>query len=165
MSNADDNNSDATNYDLVRRIREARRAFQYALTYDVDARARMFTPAYLLETLRKHIDESTTGTPRERCGRLFVLTVVLYASLDWQFAGQNVDVELDVRAERVRQHYRYGGPQIDDRLSPNDWKTRMRHQIIRLEQQLAVEELYITRLVKLAAITQAALEAASRQLS
>ena len=164
-SRDDDDDEGAPNYDLLRRLREARRAFQYALTYDVDARDRMFSPVYLLETLRKHVDESTSGTPRERCGRLFVLTVLLYASLDWQFSGHGIDVELDVRTERLRQSYRYGGPQLDDRLSPSDWQTRMRHQIVRLEQQLAVEELYAARLVKLTGIVQAALEAASRQLS
>jgi len=40
----------------------------------------------------------------------------------------------------------------------------MRAQILRLEQQLAVEELYAERLIKLTALAQAALEATSRQL-
>jgi hypothetical protein len=150
--------------DLLRRIQDARRAFHYALTYDVDARERMFSPAILLQTLRKHVDMTATGTTRERCGRLFVLTVVLYASLDWTFAGQGVDVDAIVQTERIRQTYRFGGPQIDDRLAPRDWQTRLRHQILRLEQQLAVEELYAARLVKLTAIAHAALEATSRQL-
>jgi hypothetical protein len=160
----DDNDRKPPNYDLLRRIREARRAFHYALTHDVDARARMFSPANLLQTLRQHVDESAVGSLRERCGRLFVLTVVLYASLDWHFAGQGVDIEADVQMERIRQNCRYGGPEIDDRLSPSDWQTRMRGQILRLEQQLAVEELYAARLITLTALAQAALEAASRKL-
>jgi len=164
MSDADDDDRKPANYDLLRRLREARRAFHYALTHDVDARERMFSAANLLQTLRQHVDQSAIGTPRERCGRLFVLTVVLYASLDWHFAGQGIDVEADVQMERIRQNYRYGGPQIDDRLSAKDWQTRMKGQILRLEQQLAVEELYAARLVKLTALAQAALEAASRQL-
>jgi hypothetical protein len=124
----------------------------------------MFSPANLLQTLRKHVDMTATGTTRECCGRLFVLTVMLYASLDWNFAGQGVDVDGVVQAERIRQTYRFGGPQLDERLSPRDWQTRLRHQILRLEQQLAVEELYVARLVKLTAIAHAALEATSRQL-
>ena len=164
MSDPDDSEKKPPNYDLLPRIRDARRAFHYALTHDVDARERMFSPANLLQTLRQHVDQSTKGTARERCGRLFVLTVMLYASLDWHFAGRDVNVEADVRKERTRQSYRYGGPQIDDLLSARDWQTRMRAQILRLEQQLAVEELYAARLVKLTAIAVAALEAASRQL-
>ncbi len=155
---------DTIDYDLLRRLRDARRAFHYALTHDIQARERMFSPVHLLQTLRKHVEQSATGTPRERCGRLFVLTVLLYASLDWHFAGRGVDIEADVQLERIRQNYRYGGPQLDDRLSVKDWQSRMRHQIVRLEHQLAVEELYSMRLIKLTALSQAALEAASRQL-
>jgi hypothetical protein len=164
MPDPDDADRKPPNYDLLRRIREARRAFQYALTLDVDARERMFSPGYLLETLRKHIDLSASGATQERCGRLFVLTVLLYASLDWQFAGLKIDVEADVQMERIRQNCLYGGQKIDDRLSPKDWQTRMQGQLLRLEQQLAVEELYAARLVKLTALAQAALEAAARQL-
>jgi hypothetical protein len=152
------------NEDLLRRIRDARRAMHYALTYDIDARERMFSPVNLLQTLRKHVDMIATGTTQERCGRLFVLTVLLYASLDWTFAGHGVDVDAIVQTERLRLAYRFGGPELDDRLAPRDWQTRLRHQLLRLEQQLPVEELYAARLVKLAAIAHAALEAASRQL-
>lgn len=164
MSDADDPDRKPPNYDLLRRLREARRAFHCALTQDGDARERMFDPANLLQTLRQHVDQIATGTDKERCGRLFVLTVVLYASLDWNFAGHGVDVEADVQMERIRQNYRYGGPDIDDRLSPKEWQTRMRGQILRLEQQLAVDELYAARLVKLTALAQAAVEAAFRKL-
>jgi len=163
MSDADDADR-KPNYDLLRRLREARRAFHYALTHDVDARERMFKPAHFLKTLRTHVDLSAGGTTRERCGRLFVLTVLLYASLDWQFAGSGIDIEVDVQTERLRQNYRHGGPQIDDRLSAKEWQTRLRSQVLRLEQQLAVEELYAARLIKLTALSQAALESASRQL-
>jgi len=156
--------SDTIDYDLLRRLRDARRAFHYALTHDVHARERLFAPVHFLETLRKHVDQIATGTPRERCGRLFVLTVLLYASLDWHFAGYGSDIEADVQLERIRQNYRYGGAQLDDRLSPAHWQSRMRDQLLRLEQQLAIEELYAMRLIKLTALAQAALEAASRQL-
>ena len=161
---ADKDRKAEPDHDLLRRIRDARRAFHYALTHDIDARQRMFDPANLLQTLRKHVDQMAIGTERERCGRLFVLTVVLYASLDWQFAGQGADVEGDVRAEQVRQSYRYGGREMDDRLSAGGWQTRMRGQILRLEQQAAVEELYAARLITLTALAQAALEAAFRRL-
>jgi hypothetical protein len=40
MPDPDDADRKPPNYDLLRRIREARRAFQYALTLDVDARER-----------------------------------------------------------------------------------------------------------------------------
>jgi hypothetical protein len=164
MSEPEDAESRPPLYDLLRRIRDARRALHYALTRDADARGRMFDPANLLQTLRKHVDQIAIGSDRERCGRLFVLTVVLYASLDWHFAGQGVDTEDDVRSERVRQNYRFGGPEIDDRLSAKDWQARMRGQLLRLEQQLAVEELYGARLIKLAAVVQSALEAVARKL-
>lgn len=150
--------------DLLLRIQDARRALHYALTYDIDARERMFAPANLLQTLRKHIEMVADGTTRERCGRLFVLTVMLYAALDWTFAGQGIDIDREVQMERVRHPYRFGGPELDDRLAPRDWRLRLQHQILRLEQQLPVEELYAARLVKLAAIAHAALDAASRQL-
>jgi hypothetical protein len=164
MSEPDDAESRTPIFDLLRRIRDARSALHYALTHDPDARDRMFEPANLLQTLRKHVDQMAIGSDRERCGRLFVLTVVLYAALDWHFAGQRVDSEADVRAEKTRQNYRFGGPQIDDRLSPTEWQTRMRGQLLRLEQQLAIEELYGARLIKLAALTQSALEATARKL-
>jgi len=164
VSDTDDADRKAPNFDILRRIREARRAFDYALSSDIEARERMFSSEYLLETLRKHVDLSATGTTSDRCGRLFVLTVLLYASLDWHFAGLDIDVEADVQVERIRQNYRYGGAHLDDRLSPKDWHMRMRAQILRLEQQLAVEELYAERLIKLTALAQAALEATSRQL-
>jgi hypothetical protein len=88
----------------------------------------------------------------------------LYGALDWHYAGHGIDIEADVQLERLHQNDRYGGPQLDDRLSAKEWQTRMHHQVLRLEQQLAVEDLYAARLVKLAALVQAALEATSRQL-
>ena len=141
------------------------RVLHLALTREVEARERTFAPSQLLRTLKTHVENVANGTPRERCGRLFVLTVLLYGALDWHYAGHGIDIEADVQLERMRQNYRYGGPEIDDRLSAEEWQTRMQHQIQRLEQQLAVEELYGMRLIKLTALTQAALEAASRQSS
>jgi hypothetical protein len=63
----------------------------------------------------------------------------------------------------LQQVYRFGGPDADDRLSPEDWRARMRYQVQRLEQELAIEALYVNRLIKLTALTQAALEVATRQ--
>jgi hypothetical protein len=151
-------------YDILRRLRRARREFHYALIHDAETRERMFAPAHLLRSLREQVDQSAAGTADERCGRLLVLSVLLYGALDWHYAGHGIDIEADVQVERMHQNDRYGGPQLDDRLSAKDWQSRMHHQVLRLEQQLAVEELYAARLIKLAALAQAALEAASRQL-
>jgi hypothetical protein len=153
-----------TRYDLLRRLRSARRDFHYALMHDAQTRERVFAPAHLLRTLREQVDQSAGGTTGERCSRLFILSVLVYGALDWHYAGHGVDIEADVQLERMHQNDRYGGPQLDDRLSVKDWQTRMHYQILRLEQQLAVEELYAARLIKLAALVQAALEAASRQV-
>jgi hypothetical protein len=151
-------------YDLLRRLRSARRDFHYALMHDTQVRERVFAPANLLRTLREQVDQSSVGTTGERCQRLFVLSVLVYGALDWHYAGHGIDIEADVQLERLHQNDRYGGPQLDDRLSAEQWRIRMHHQVLRLEQQLAVEELYAARLVKLAALVQAALEAATRQL-
>ncbi|HEY4353928.1 MAG TPA: hypothetical protein VGN31_22070 [Paraburkholderia sp.] len=151
-------------YDMLRRLRGARRDFHYALMRDAQTRERVFAPAHLLRTLREQVDQSSVGTTGERCNRLFVLAVLLYGALDWHYAGHGIDIEADVQLERLHQNDRYGGPQLDDRLSAKEWQTRMHHQVLRLEQQLAVEDLYAARLVKLAALVQAALEATSRQL-
>ena len=150
-------------YNLLR-LREARRDLHAALTHDVEMREKTFSAPRLLQTLRMHVEQSAEGTPRERCDRLFVLTVLLYGALDWQFAGHGVDIEADVQLERLQQSYRYGGPEADARLSAKGWRARMQHQITRLEQQLAVEELYAARLIKLTALAHAALEGASREL-
>lgn len=151
-------------YELLQRLRSARRDFHYALMHDTERRERLFAPAHLLRTLREQVDQSSVGNAGERCSRLFVLAVLLYGALDWHYAGHGVDIEADVQLERLNQTDRYGGPRVDDRLSPKDWQTRMHHQILRLEQQLVVEELYAARLIKLTALVQAALEAAARQL-
>ncbi len=117
----------------------------------------------LLRTLREHVAHSSIGTERERCGKLFLLTVLLYGALDWQFAGCGIDVETDVQLERMRQNYYHGGPAADDLLSPEGWRERLGQQVLRLEQQLSPPEDYAQRLVKLTALAQAALEAACRR--
>jgi hypothetical protein len=153
-----------TKYDVLRRLRSARRDFHSALMRDAQARERVFAPVHLLRTLGTHVERIADGTPRERCGRLFVLTVLLYGALDWQFAGYGIDIEADVQLERIRQNHRHGGTSADDLLSADDWRIRLRRQLLRLEQQLPDEELYAHRLVKLTALAQAALEAVTRQL-
>ena len=90
----------------------------------------------------------------ERCTKLFVLTVLLYGALDWQFAGCGIDVETDVQLERMRQDYYHGGPAADDRLSPEGWRERLSQQVLRLEQQLSSPEDYAQRLVKLTALSR-----------
>jgi hypothetical protein len=149
---------------LLIRLREARRDFHAALTRDPETRERTLEPFQFQRTLKAYIAQSTLGTERERCGRLFILTVLLYAALDWHFAGQGIDIEADVQLERMRQNHRHGGPEMDDRLSPVEWESRLKRQLRRLEQQIVVDELYAVRLIKLTALAQAALEAASRHL-
>jgi hypothetical protein len=117
----------------------------------------------MLRALREHVAQSADGLRNERCNKLFVLTVLLYGALDWQFAGCGIDVETDVQLERMRQDYYYGGPAADDLLSPEEWRERLSQQVLRLEQQLSSPEDYAQRLVKLTALAQAALEATCRR--
>ena len=152
-------------YAILNRLRSARRDFHAALTNIEGSRERLFAPVHLWHKLREHVGECALGGIEERCDKLFVLTVLLYGALDWHFAGQGIDVEADVQLERIRQNHRYGGPQIDAKLSPDEWRTRLQQQLLRLEQQLACEEVYADRLVKLTALAQAALEATYRQTS
>lgn len=157
--------SDCTNisYDVLLRLRRARRDFHLNLTRSVDARERVFAPAQMLRALREHVAQSADGLHNERCTKLFVLTVLLYGALDWQFAGYGIDVETDVQLERMRQDYYHGGPAADDLLSPEGWRERLNQQVSRLEQQLSSPEDYAQRLVKLTALAQAALEATCRR--
>lgn len=150
-------------YDLLARLRAARRDFHETLIGTEGSRERVFEPVHLLRTLRMHVADVSSGTLHERCAKLFVLAVLLYAALDWHFAGQGMDVEADVQIERIRQNYRYGGPEMDARLLADDWRSRLQQQLLRLEQQMACEEVYADRLVKLTALAQAALEASCRQ--
>ena len=151
-------------YDILLRLRDARRDLHATLTRETAKRERAFAPAQLLHTLRAHVEATANCSGRERCSRLFVLTVLLYGALDWHFAGMGVDIEADVQLERIRQNQIHGGPAADDRLSANEWRARLQSQLVRLERQLGVDELYGMRLVRLTALAQAALEAASRQL-
>jgi hypothetical protein len=154
----------ASRYELLERLRQARRAFHERLTSELETRERALAPARVLQTLREYIQRGAGAEPRQRCNELFVLTVLLYGALDWHFAGHGIDVEADVQVERLQQNYRFGGQEADAQLSANGWHARIQHQVMRLEQQLAVEELYAMRLVKLTALVQAALEAATRQM-
>jgi hypothetical protein len=117
----------------------------------------------VLRAVREHVAQSADGLHNERRTKLFVLTVLLYGALDWQFAECGIDVETDVQLERIRQDHYHGGPAADDLLSPEGWRERLQLQVSRLEQQLSCPDDYAGRLVKLTALAQAALEAACRR--
>ncbi|HVT33636.1 MAG TPA: hypothetical protein VHE32_13380 [Rhodanobacteraceae bacterium] len=151
-------------YGILVKLRGARRAFHATLTDEAGTRERVFATPQLLRTLKTHIERSDRRSATERCLRLFELTVLLYGALDWQFAGNGIDIEADVQLERMRQNHLHGGPPADDRLSAEDWLVRLRQQVSRLEQEAADEESYASRLVKLTALAQAALESACRRI-
>jgi hypothetical protein len=149
--------------EILERLREARRGLRVAMMKTHDLRERVFEPARLLRILGAHVEDTAECHARERRAKLFMLTTLLYGALDWRSEKIGVDMEPDVQLERLQQDYRFGGPQADDRLSPIEWRTRMQYQLQRMEQQMAVDELYAMRLVKLTALSQAALESATRQ--
>lgn len=151
-------------YSVLSRLREARHEFHASVTSSIGTRERVFAPAQLLHAIREHIARCDATSLRERCSRLFGLTVLLYGALDWQFAGNGIDIEADVQLERIRQDHLHGGPEADDRLSAADWQTRLHQQLSRLEQETNDDENYASRLVKLTALAQAALECASRHI-
>ena len=150
-------------YDVLRRLRDARRDLHALVTESTGMRERSFAPAQLVRTLREHVSQSSIGSVHERCSRLFVLTVLLYGALDWHFAGHGIDIEADVQLERIRQDHCHGGVDADDQLRAQDWELRLQEQVVRLEAQVTSEEGYAARLIKLTALAQAALEAAHRQ--
>jgi hypothetical protein len=162
MSNAAD--CLGVSFSVITRLREARHEFHAAVTSSIGTRERVFAPAQLLHAIREHIARCDAISQRERCSRLFELTVLLYGALDWQFAGNGIDIEADVQLERMRQDHLHGGPTADDRLSIADWQTRLQQQLSHLEQETADEERYASRLVKLTALAQAALESACRHI-
>ena len=150
-------------YDILERLRVARRDFHSAVTSTPGTRERVFEAPQFLRTLRDHIERSGVGSPRERASKLFGLTVLLYGALDWHFAGHGVDIEADVQLERIRQNQLHGGPDMDDRLSAEAWTERLRAQLVRLEGHLVSAEDYALRLIKQTALAQAALEAICRR--
>jgi hypothetical protein len=150
-------------YEVLRRLRAARSEFHAVVTRSAETRERVFAPHTLLRSIRDHVASSSIGSARERNRKLFVLTVLLYGALDWQFAGFGIDVEADVQLERMRQNHLHGGADMDDRLSAEDWRARLQEQVLRLEQQTSCNENYAACLVKLTALAQAALEALCRQ--
>jgi hypothetical protein len=151
-------------YVVLARLREARHDFHMTVTSSVGTRERVFAPAQLLHTIRGHVVRCDAAGPRERCSKLFGLTVLLYGALDYQFAGNGIDIEADVQLERMRQNHLHGGPEADDRLSAADWQARLQHQVSRLDQAADDEQSYAGRLVKLTALAQAALESACRHI-
>jgi hypothetical protein len=149
--------------EILESLREARRDLRATFLKTPGFSERVFAPARLPGTLAAQVDDIGECDMRERRGKLFVLTTFLYGALDWFFANASTDVEADVQLERLQQVYRFGGAEADGGLSPEDWRARMRYQVQRLEQELTIEALYVNRLIKLTALTQAALEAATRQ--
>jgi hypothetical protein len=149
--------------EILESLREARRDLRATFLKIPGFSERVFEPTRLVRTLAAHVDDVAECNNRERRGKLFVLTTLLYGALDWFLANASADVEADVQLERLQQVYRFGGPDADERLSPEDWRTRMRYQVQRLEQELAIEALYVNRLIKLTALAQASLEVATRQ--
>jgi hypothetical protein len=149
--------------EILERLREARRELRAMLLRTPGLSERTFEPLRLVRSLTAHIEDTGECHARERRAKLFVLTTLLYGALDWQFANADIDVEADVQLERLQQVYRFGGPDADGRLTPEDWRSRMQYQVQRLEQELAIEALYMNRLIKLTALAQAALEVATRQ--
>jgi hypothetical protein len=153
-----------TVYGLLIRLRQACRDFYATLTSETRKRERTFAPAWLLQTLHGCIEATANSIGQERRSQLFVLTVLLYGALDWHFAGLGIDIEADVQLERIRQNHLHRGADADDRLSAEEWCERLQNQVLRLEQHVANTNEYGIRLVKLAALAQAALEAATRRL-
>lgn len=151
--------------EILESLREARRDLRATFLKIPGFSERVFAPSQLVRTLAAHIDDAGECDHRERRGKLFVLTTLLYGALDWLLANASTDVEADVQLERLQQVYRFGGHDADGRLSAEEWRARMRYQVQRLEHELAIEALYVNRLIKLTALTQAALEAATRQWS
>jgi hypothetical protein len=149
--------------EILESLREARRDLRATFLKTPGFSERVFEPARLVGTLAAQIDETAECDPRERRGKLYVLTTFLYGALDWFLVNATTDVETDVQLERLHQVYRFGGADVDGGLSPEDWRMRMRYQVQRLQQELAIEALYVNRLIKLTALTQAALEAATRE--
>ena len=98
-----------TRYEMLRRLRAARSEFHAVVTRAADTRERVFAPHSLLRSIRSHVDNSAIGSATDRSRKLFMLTVLLYGALDWQFAGFGIDVEADVQLERIRQNHLHGG--------------------------------------------------------
>lgn len=158
---SDDSDSMDIQGDLLRRLQDARRDFYIALTLSTTAaRERVLAPGRLLRTIHEHVARSSTGTPHERCTRLFTLAVLLYGALDWHHAREGIDLEKDVQLQRTLIDRRHGDRDANDPPSAEDWCSRLQSQ---LERQLSCEESYGARLVSLTALTQSALEAAYRQ--
>lgn len=149
--------------EILEALREARRNLRGTFQKTPGLSERVFAPSRLVGTIAAQVDEIAACCDRERRSKLFMLTTFLYGALDWFLGNAATDVEADVQLERLQQVYRSGGAEAEGMLSPEDWRTRMRYQVQRLQQELAIEPLCVNRLIKLTAVTQAALESATRQ--
>ena len=150
-------------HELLLRLRAGRQKLIEALSRNSGMRERLFEPARFVNVLFAHVDDLVDCQAHECGTKIYMLTVLAYGALDWQFDGRAADVEADVQIERLQQIHRFGGAIHDDRLSWEDWRTRLRYQVDRLAGLTDDAKLYSTRLVKFAALTQAALEAVTRK--
>jgi len=150
-------------HELLLRLRGGRRKLIEAMSRNGDMRDRLFEPERFVNLLFAHIDDLVDCKAHECGTKIYMLTVLAYGALDWQFQGGAAEVEADVQIERLQQIHRFGGAVHDDRLSWDEWRTRLRYQADRLASLTGDAKLYSARLVKLAALTQAALEAITRR--
>jgi hypothetical protein len=150
-------------HELLLRLRRGRQKLIDVLSRDAGMRERLFEPVRFVDLLFAHIDDLADCKAHEFGTKIYMLTVLAYGALDWQFDGRPADVEADVQIERLHQIHRFGGAAHDDRLSWDDWRVRLRYQADRLAGLKGEAKLYSDRLVKFAALTQAALEAMTRR--
>ncbi len=150
-------------HELLLRLRGGRQKLIEALSRNAGMRERLFEPNRFVHLLFAHIDDLVDCQAHECGTKIYMLTVLAYGALDWQFEGRAAEVEADVQIERLHQIHRFGGAVHDDRLCWDDWRVRLRYQADRLASLTGEAKLYTARLVKLAALTQAALEAMTRR--
>ena len=150
-------------HELLLRLRSGRQKLIEALSRNAGMRERLFEPGRFVSLLFAHIDDLVDCQAHECGTKIYMLTVLAYGALDWQFDGRAADVEADVQIERLHQIHRFGGAVHDDQLCWDDWRVRLRYQADRLASLTEDAKLYSARLVKLAALTQAALEAMTRR--
>ncbi|MET0230944.1 MAG: hypothetical protein ABW186_08455 [Rhodanobacteraceae bacterium] len=150
-------------HELLLRLRGGRQKLIDVLSRDTGMRERLFEPARFVNLLLAHIDDLVDCKAHECGTKIYMLTVLAYGALDWHFDGRAAEVEADVQIERLQQIHRFGGAVHDDRLSWDDWRVRLRYQVDRLAGLTGDAKLYSDRLVKFAALTQAALEAMTRR--
>ena len=149
--------------ELLLRLRGGRQKLIEVLSRNAGMRERLFEPDRFVKLLFAHVDDLVDCKAHECATKVYMLTVLAYGALDWQFDGRPADVEADVQIERLQQIHRFGGAVHDDKLSWDEWRVRLRYQVDRLAALTQDAKQYPARLVKFAALTQAALEAMTRR--